>query len=90
MHLHPYVMQNEVAILPFHLLKYSQLLPEHLKYLITSAKEMAQGISSEARITAVFPPTIVGAIKEIIPNNGFSFGAIMETTPVGSRVEKLK
>ena len=48
------------------------------------------GLVEEARITQVFPPTMVGASKEISPNNGFSFGEIIETTPVGSSVEKLK
>src|SRR4030095_1953781 len=59
--------------------------------LTTSAKLTAHnGFLSEARMTQVFPPAIIGAIVEINPIKEFSWGAIAATTPVGSGTEKLK
>ena len=58
---------------------------------MTSANVIAQrGRDSEASITAVFPPTMIGAKTETGPSNDISSGAIAATTPTGSRKEKLK
>src|SRR5262245_7107231 len=57
----------------------------------TSEKVTAgRGLLVEARATAVLPPARVGAMTEIKPSKGESSGARIETTPVGSRMEKLK
>src|SRR6185295_9116235 len=59
--------------------------------LITSAKPTAhKGFVSEARMTHVFPPAIMGAIAETNPTRELSWEAIAATTPVGSGTEKLK
>src|SRR6185295_1868258 len=59
--------------------------------LITSAKLTAhRGFVSEARITQVFPPAMIGEIVETNPTREFSCGAIAATTPVDSGTEKLK
>src|SRR5690348_7108372 len=49
-----------------------------------------KGLVDEARAMHVLPPAIVGAMTLKRPSRGDSSGARMETTPVGSRIEKLK
>src|SRR6218665_569922 len=57
----------------------------------TSANVMAhRGKCSDAKTTHVFPPAITGRIIETKPIKLFVCGAIIPTTPVGSKVEKLK
>src|SRR5215208_6719149 len=57
----------------------------------TSARVTAvRGWEVEARATAVLPPAMVGARREMRPRREGVSGERMETTPVGSRTEKLK
>ncbi len=57
----------------------------------TSAKLTAHsGNFSDASTMQVLPPTIVGATLDTSPSSPLSLGASIETTPVGSRTEKLK
>src|SRR5260221_10823872 len=48
------------------------------------------GFNSEAKTTQVLPPAITGAIKDTNPSKESAWGAMIETTPVGSGTEKLK
>src|SRR6185503_9924860 len=50
----------------------------------------ARGFVSEASTTQVFPPAITGAITETRPSRESDWGAMIDTTPVGSGTEKLK
>src|SRR6476659_2314799 len=49
-----------------------------------------KGLVSEASTTQVLPPAITGAITETSPSKESPWGAMIETTPVGSGTEKLK
>ena len=48
------------------------------------------GFFSEDKTIQQLPPTITGATTETSPNNGNSFGAITEMTPIALGTEKLK
>ena len=41
-------------------------------------------------VTHVFPERIAGIIEDIKPNKEFSSGATIPTTPIGSKIVKLK
>ena len=58
---------------------------------ITSAKEIAHnGSFSETIARHVFPERITGIMEDIKPNKEFSSGATIPTTPIGSKIVKLK
>ena len=65
--------------------------PGKSEELSTSANVTAQsGLEKEGSTIQVSPPAITGAITETIPIREEFCGAIRDTTPVGSGVEKLK
>ena len=69
-------------------------LLENLKHPVDGVRHRSRvelsGRDSDASATQLFPPAITGAISEVSPNNGDVSEATTNTTPIGSRVEKLK
>ena len=50
----------------------------------------ASGFARDASATQVLPPAITGATTETRPSSAGVSGARIETTPIGSSIEKLK
>ena len=51
---------------------------------------MHSGSVSEAIATQVFPERITGIMEDVKLNKEFSSGATIPTTPIGSKIVKLK